>query len=107
LKDFYAKKGGRDFDIIGVCLDASPTAARQFIQQNRVPWKQLYEPGGADGPLANEMGIMTVPWMLLVDRTGRVVSNNIQVAELEPALARLQQAAADTAGAPRRNTTPR
>jgi hypothetical protein len=103
LKDFYAKKGGREFDIIGVCLDASPTAARQFLSQSRVPWKQIYEPGGVDGPLANELGVMTLPLMLLVDRTGRVVNNNIQVAELEAALERLQQASADTAGAARRN----
>jgi peroxiredoxin len=107
LKDFYAKRGGREFDIIGVCLDSSDAPAKQFLAQNRFPWKQLYEKGGADGRLANEMGVMTLPLMILVDRTGRVANNNIQVAELETELARLQQPAADTANTPRRESTAR
>jgi peroxiredoxin len=107
LKDFYAKQGGRDFEILGVCLDSSDTAAKRFLAQNRFPWKQVYEKGGADGRLANEMGVMTLPLMILVDRTGRVAHNNIQVAELEVELARLQQPAADTANTPRRERAAR
>jgi peroxiredoxin len=107
LKDFYAKRGGREFDIIGVCLDSSDAPAKQFLAQNRFPWKQLYEKGGADGRLANELGVMTLPLMILVDRNGRVANNNIQVAELETELARLQQPSADTANTPRRESTAR
>jgi peroxiredoxin len=107
LKDFYAKKGGRDFEILGVCLDSSDAAAKLFLSQNRFPWKQLYEKGGADGRLANEMGVMTLPLMILVDRTGRVANNNIQVAELEDELSRLQQPATDTADTLRRDRTAR
>jgi hypothetical protein len=107
LKDFYAKRGGREFDIIGVCLDSSDGPAKQFLAQNRFPWKQLYEKGGADGRLANEMGVMTLPLMILVDRTGRVANNNIQVAELEAELTRLQNPAADTANTPRRDSAAR
>jgi hypothetical protein len=99
LKDFYAKKGGRDFDILGVCLDASQAAAKQFLAQNRLPWKHIYEPGGIDGRLANEMGIMTLPLMVLVDRDGRVVSHNTQIPELEAAINRLQKPAAASRGA--------
>src|SRR4029077_7982441 len=46
LRDFYAKKGGKDFDIIGVCLDDDPTAAKQYIAENKLPWKQIHERGG-------------------------------------------------------------
>ncbi len=94
LKDFYAKKGGRDFEILGVCLDASQEAAKAFLGENRLPWKQLYEPGGIDGRLANEMGIMTLPLMVLVDRDGRVASHNTQIPELEAAINQLQKPAA-------------
>jgi Thioredoxin-like len=107
LKDFYAKKGGRDFEIIGVCLDASQEAAKGFLAENRLPWKQLYEPGGIDGRLANEMGIMTLPLMVLVDRDGRVVSHNTQIPELEAAINRLQKTAAGTASSPRGTQPPR
>jgi peroxiredoxin len=99
LKDFYTKNRGRDFEIIGVCLDSSAAPARQFLDQNRFPWRHVYEPGGADGRLANEMGVMTLPLMLLVDPTGRVANNNVQVAELDAEFARLAKPAAGPANA--------
>jgi hypothetical protein len=107
LKDFYAKKGGREFEIIGVCLDSSAPAARQYLSQNRFPWKHVYEPGGVDGRLANEMGIMTLPLMILVDQDGRVVSHNIQLGELETQLAKLQNPTPAGANAQRGGPTAR
>jgi hypothetical protein len=103
LKNFYAQNGGKEFEILGVCLDASKATAEQFLNQNRLPWKHLYEPGGVDGRLANEMGIMTLPLLVLVDRDGRVVNHNAQIPELQAELARLQKpaAASRSAQAPR------
>ncbi len=98
LKNFYAQNGGKEFEILGVCLDASKAAAQQFLNQNRTPWKQLYEPGGIDGRLGNEMGIMTLPLMVLVDRDGRVINHNAQIPELQAELSRLQKPAAAARG---------
>jgi thiol-disulfide isomerase/thioredoxin len=101
LKDFHARRSaGGDFDIIGVCLDGSEAAVRSFLAQNRFPWKQILEPGGLDGPLANEMGVMTLPLMLLVDQQGNVANNNIHVAELEAEISKLTRQN-DTALKPR------
>jgi hypothetical protein len=89
LQNFYSKKGGANFDIIGVCLDDNPTEAKQYIAENKLPWKQLYEPKGLEGRLATEMGVITLPLMILVDQKGNVVNQNIHVAELDEALAKL------------------
>jgi tetratricopeptide (TPR) repeat protein len=105
LRDFYAKRGGRDFDIIGVCLDNNGAAAKQYLAQNRFGWKHVHEPGGLDGRLALELGIMTPPHMILVDQNGKVVNNNIHIPELEPTLAGLLQPAANAATRP--GTVPR
>jgi tetratricopeptide (TPR) repeat protein len=99
LKNFYAQNGGREFEILGVCLDASKAEAEKFLNQNKLPWKQIYEPGGIDGRLGNEMGIMTIPLMVLVDRDGRVVNHNAQIPELQAELSRLQKPAAALRGA--------
>jgi thiol-disulfide isomerase/thioredoxin len=107
LKDFYAKKGGRDFEIVGVCLDSDPAAAKQFLAQNKFAWKQLHEPGGLDGRLANEMGVMTPPLMVLIDQNGNVANNDIHAAELEAELNRLTNPAANTANSPRNAPLPR
>lgn len=101
LKNFYAKKGGRDFDIIGVCLDHDAAGAKQFLAQERFAWRQLHEPGGLDGRLANEMGIMTLPVMILVDQNGNVTNNNIQAAQLEAEFAKLTAPAGNAANLPR------
>ena len=92
LKDFYTKKGPREFDIIGVCLDDNPEAAKQYVAQNKLPWKQVYE--NLDGRLATEMGVITLPLMVLVDPKGNVVNPNVHVAELDTELARLAKPAA-------------
>ena len=90
LKDLYAKRGGRDFDIIGVCLDDKEANPKRYLAENRFPWKHIYEAGGLDGRLANEMGVMTLPLMLLVDQKGNVAHHNIHVGpELEGELGRL------------------
>jgi hypothetical protein len=51
----------------------------------------MREDGGLDGRLANELGVMTVPLMLLVDQKGVVVNDNIHVAELDAEVNKLLQ----------------
>jgi thiol-disulfide isomerase/thioredoxin len=106
LKDFYVKNASRGFDIIGVNLDDSPAPAKQFLGENRVMWKQLHEQGGLDGRLANELGVMTVPLMLLVDDKGNVVNDNIHVAELDVELNKLLVKPEADANALRQPTNP-
>jgi hypothetical protein len=62
------------------------------LATNRLPWKQVYEEGGFDGRLASEMGVVTVPLILLVGPDGKVISSNIQAAEIESELKKLQVA---------------
>ena len=107
LRDVYAKKGGKDFDIIGVCLDDDPAAAKQYIAENKLAWKQIYERGGLESRLATEMGVITLPLMILVDQKGNVANQNVHVAELDTELARLAKPAADTANALRGAPTSR
>ena len=82
LKELYAKYGGRGgFEIIGVCLDEDRRRCR--IPGQNTTLAQIQEPGGFDGKLANELGVMTLPMMILVDQKGTVVGNNIFPANLE------------------------
>lgn len=83
LQAKYAKDG---FVLVGVNLDSEPAAVADFLKAKRLTWPQLYEPGGLDGRLANEMGILTLPTMLLLDKQGQVVSRNISVGELDTEL---------------------
>jgi thiol-disulfide isomerase/thioredoxin len=83
LQAKYAKDG---FALVGVSLDSEPAVLADFLKTKRLTWPQLYEPGGLDGRLANEMGILTLPTMLLLDKQGKVISRSISVGELDTEL---------------------
>jgi hypothetical protein len=90
LADIYKKYGGAKFDIIGVNLDYSKEEAADFLKANpNLRWKNIYEPGAFDGRLATEMGVITVPMLVLVDDKGQVVSTTLQIPEVEGELAKL------------------
>ena len=89
LLELYAKYGGRKFDIVGVSLDSSREEVAKYLKEQKVPWKQVFEPGGFDSRLANEMGVITVPLLILVDEKGQGVTANVMTAELETELKKL------------------
>ncbi len=91
LKDLLAKYGRSGFVIVGVNLDGSPKEMADFVKQNSVSWPQIFEEGGQDSRPATELGILTLPTMLLLDQQGRVVNRNIQAAEVEREIKRLLQ----------------
>ncbi len=91
LGNLYKKYGGgRGLQIISVNLDYSRDEVLTYLKENRLPWPQLYEAGGFESRYAKEMGIVTVPLMMLIGPDGKVISDNIQAAEIEDALKKLQ-----------------
>lgn len=89
LKELYPKYSRQGFEIVGVNLDNSVDQARSYLGQEKLPWRHVYDEGGLDGRLANEMGVLTLPLMILVDDKGNVVNRNVHVSELEAELKRV------------------
>jgi thiol-disulfide isomerase/thioredoxin len=88
LKDMMKKYGG-SFAVVGVNLDTDPKALNAYLAEARLPWPQIYEEGGLDSRPANQLGILTLPTMILVDQQGKVVNRNIQANELDGQLKKL------------------
>jgi thiol-disulfide isomerase/thioredoxin len=86
LKELYAKYGKNGFTLVGVNVDNNLADANEYLSKNRLPWAQLWEPGGLDSRLANEMGILTLPTMILVDDKGNVINRSVHITELESEL---------------------
>jgi thiol-disulfide isomerase/thioredoxin len=86
IKELQAKYGKAGFAPIGVNLDSNPQEAAQFLRSKTLPWPQLYEEGGLESRLANDLGILTLPTMILIGRDGRVLNRNISAGELETEL---------------------
>ena len=81
------KLGAKGFEVLGVSLDDDRAALDAFLKANPMPWATIHEPGGMDGRLANEMGVISTPTMILLDSKGQVANRRIKrAAEVEKAL---------------------
>jgi thiol-disulfide isomerase/thioredoxin len=89
LKQLQAKYGKQGFYVVGVNLDTNREDALKVLKSTPVSWPTLYEPGGFDSRYANEMGVFSLPLMVLVDKQGKVVSRNITAEELDAEVRKL------------------
>jgi thiol-disulfide isomerase/thioredoxin len=78
-----------DFAVIGIALDDNRAQLENYLRGNTLPWANLWEEGGMNNRLANEMGILTLPTMILVDRGGKVVNRNIHGIDLDEELKKM------------------
>ncbi len=86
LREKYSKAG---FEIVGVCLDHDKGKAVEFIKEKGYSWPQMYEEGAMESKLATDLGIISLPYLILVDANGNVVNKNVQFGELEAELAKV------------------
>jgi thiol-disulfide isomerase/thioredoxin len=90
IRSLQAKHGKAAFQPIGINLDNTQADAVKFLTEARLGWPQLYEPGGVeDSPLANQLGVLTLPTMILLDQQGRVVNYNLHSGELDAEIRKL------------------
>lgn len=86
IRELYTKYGPKKFAVVGIALDSDKAQLAKFLTGKPIPWPQLHEAGGLDGRLAEELGVLTLPTMLLIDAEGKVVDRNLVIADLEKKL---------------------
>ena len=77
--------------VVGVNLDGDTqeTAVRTTCGRIGCLGRNCTNRADFDSRLANEMGIVTVPTMMLVDQNGKVIHRGIDISQLEAELNRL------------------
>ena len=85
LVDIYRKYQPSGFEILGVNLDADAGGIQSYLARNGGAWQHIRDAGGTDGQLARDFGIVSVPTMFLVDKTGRV-AGSVTTENLEAAV---------------------
>ena len=83
LETVYEKYHHRGFNIIGISLDVDETVLREFIDENPLPWRQIFDGKQYEGPLAQQYGIRSIPRMFLLDRESKVISVNVRDSTLD------------------------
>jgi thiol-disulfide isomerase/thioredoxin len=80
LNKTYADKG---LLLVTVNLDDSVAQAKEVLDRERLPAITLHTQGGLECPLAAQYGIMVLPNIFVVDKTGKCTSRTAQMSNLE------------------------
>ena len=86
LYDAYHDKG---FEVVSISLDERRPALEAFLEKEPLPWVVLHDQGWDENKNARHYGVTTVPTVLLVDRTGKILSTNARGEELQKQLAKV------------------
>lgn len=90
LNDRYA---GREFAVLGVCIDINRAELNQYVRAQNIPWPNLYDDKEYKSEVGARFGYSwdwtPLPRTLLVDREGIVRAIDLHGAALESAVARL------------------
>ena len=76
LYNKYAKSG---LKFLYIDINESSKKVARFAKENSFPYQVLVDP---DGSVANDYNIIGVPTVILVDKTGRIVSVGHSVKDL-------------------------
>jgi thiol-disulfide isomerase/thioredoxin len=83
----YKKYHGKGFEVIGVSLDDTDKVVMNFVTSNKLPWACINTKDSQK--LADRYGVTAIPFPVLVDAEGRVVSIRARGPQLDLLLERL------------------
>ena len=89
VKRVYDKYHRKGFEILGVSLDRAQEAWVGAIQQDGLPWKHVSDLGFWNNEVAQQYGVNSIPYTVLVDREGNIIDKNLRGPALEAKLAEL------------------
>jgi len=79
LHEAYQQYG---FEIVGISIDEDRDRLLSFLEESDLPWIVLHDTEHERNPIAVKYGISSIPRMILVDSTGKVISVEARGKEL-------------------------
>ena len=71
LQKLREKFASRGLEVVGVCLDANADDARAYVRKHGYTWPQIFSKGSMESETAVRYGIISLPYLILVDAGGR------------------------------------
>ncbi len=90
IRQCYDQYHADGLEVVGVCLDANPEAARRFIETNQLAWTSVISANPSatqPDPNAERYGIEMLPFILLLDRDGNVIATHLRGPRIAAAVA--------------------
>jgi len=83
LKKVYDTYKDEGFDIIGISLDYDEPKLRDYIQESRIPGRQILDNINSENSIARQYCIRGVPATFLIDREGKLITHEARGMDLE------------------------
>ena len=74
VKEIYDTYKDHGFDVIGVSLDTDETKLHNFLEENQIPWRQVYSGQERQSPLTRQYDIRSIPVRWLIGRDGKLIA---------------------------------
>ncbi len=74
VKEIYDTYKDHGFDVIGVSLDTDETKLHNFLEENQIPWRQIFTGQERQSPLAQQYDIRSIPVRWLIGRDGNLIA---------------------------------
>ena len=71
------------FDIIGISLDDAESELRDYIKENDIQWRQIFDNARGADSLVRQYGIRGIPAPWLIDRDGKLITHKARGEKLE------------------------
>lgn len=84
-------KWDKELVVVGANIDRNTKDFQEFLRQNReYNWTQLHSPGGMEkSELAVQIGLVSLPMALLIDKEGKMVDATLPFPDLDREIQRL------------------
>jgi alkyl hydroperoxide reductase subunit AhpC len=79
----YKKYHDKGLGIIGISLDEDKEAWKEAVCELGIEWIQMSDLKGWNNAIAMAFNIRAIPHMMVLDESGRIVSYNVEPAELD------------------------
>ncbi|MDP6958382.1 MAG: tetratricopeptide repeat protein [Planctomycetota bacterium] len=89
LRKTYAHFSGKEFVILGICVDPERRDFLTFRRVHNVPWTLYYDGAGRHGYLARLYAVGGIPDLRVLDRKGKVRFYNVSGRDLRIAVEKL------------------
>lgn len=91
IKAVHEKYRAQGFEVVGISLDGERDRQKlaDFVRERDLPWPQHFDGKGWRNEFAQKFSISAIPAMFLIDKEGRVASNNARGHQLEAEVRRL------------------
>lgn len=76
VKALYDKYHLKGLEIIGISFDQDQESVAQLVQNKGIPWPQYFDGLGWKNKYGQQYGISALPTLWLIDKQGRLASNN-------------------------------